>query len=284
MPELPEVRAHAERLDAEYRGQVLSRFEPLSFSVLKTFDPSPDLAVGRALGAVTNRAKYLILGFDADPGQAPLSFVVHLMQGGRLRPDTSKARRPRGGMARWTFETGQRLLLTEPGTEHRAGVWMVAGDPLAAEPLASLGPDATTVDTGTMAELMAAHSMRLHGFLRRQSIVSGLGRRLANEVCHRARLSPFANTSRLKRDHVAAVVDAIARSVAEGYAFDAGLDAMSRSAQRPSRVHGRAGDECPECGDVVRSVEYRRYTVEYCPTCQTGGKVLADNTTSRFLK
>ena len=284
MPELPEVRAHAERLDAGYAGRTLARFEPLSFSVLKTFDPAPDVAVGRVLRAVTNRAKYLILTFDDPGGEPAVHFVVHLMQGGRLRPDTSRARRPRGGMARWTFEGDGRLLLTEPGTEHRAGVWVVGGDPLDQEPLASLGPVATELDVNTMAALMAGHSMRLHGFLRRQSILSGLGRRLADEVCHRARLSPFVNTSALDHGRVSAVVEAISAVVAEGYAFDRGLDAMSRSAQRPSRVHGRTGDACPECGDLIRAVEYRRYTVHYCPTCQTGGKVLADNTTSRFLR
>ncbi len=284
MPELPEVRAHAERLDAEYRGRRLSRFEPLSFSVLKTFQPSPDTAAGRVLNGVTSRAKYLILTFAGGAGETDTHFVVHLMQGGRLQPSSSQARRPRGGMARWTFTDGRRLLLTEPGTEHRAGVWVLEDDPTSREPLASLGPEATEIDITTMAALMAEHPMRLHGFLRRQSIISGLGRRLANEVCHRARISPFAITSKLDRDQVAAVVGAIGEAVAEGYAFDAGLDAMSRSAQRPSGVHGREGQSCPQCDDEVRSVEYRRYTVHYCPTCQTGGKVLADNTTSRFLK
>ncbi len=126
--------------------------------------------------------------------------------------------------------------------------------------------------------------MRLHGFLRDQHIIAGLGRMLANEVCHRARLSPFANTAKLDHDDVAQLAEAIGACINEGLAFERGLTEMSSSAQRPSNVHHRVGEPCPACGDTVRAVEYSRYTVAYCASCQTGGKVLADNTTSKFLK
>jgi formamidopyrimidine-DNA glycosylase len=126
--------------------------------------------------------------------------------------------------------------------------------------------------------------MRLHGFLREQHLIAGLGRRLANEVCHRARLSPFAMTGKLGRPGAEAVVAAIQDSVEEGLAYERTRPDMSASADRPGGVHGRAGEPCPVCGDTIRSVEYASYTVAYCPTCQTGGKVLADNTTSKFLK
>ena len=126
--------------------------------------------------------------------------------------------------------------------------------------------------------------MRLHGFLRDQRCIAGLGRRLANEICHRAKRSPFAMTGKLGPDDAAAVVVAIRQSVAEGLDYERTRDDMSTSKERPGRVHHRAGESCPVCGDVVRAVEYSGYTVNYCPTCQTGGKILADNTTSKFLK
>ena len=114
--------------------------------------------------------------------------------------------------------------------------------------------------------------------------MAGIGRRLANEVCHRAQLSPFAMTRKLGPDAAARIVDAIGDAVAEGLAEERERPDMSSSKDRPGRVHGRTGMPCPVCGDTVRAVEYSSYTVNYCPTCQTGGKILADNTTSKFLR
>jgi formamidopyrimidine-DNA glycosylase len=278
VPELPEVQAHAERLDAMFAEATLARFRPLTFTALKTATPPPSDAEGHALVFAGRRGKYLLFDFGT------ATFVVHLMQGGRLRPDEKQSAKPRGGIARWVFDDGRALLLTEPGTERKAGVWVVAGDPESQTPLDALGPDADRIDGAAMADLFAAHPMRLHGFLRDQHIVAGLGRRLANEVCHRARISPFANTGKLDRVAAEAVVEAITACVGEGLAYERGRDDMSSSADRPGSVHHRVGETCPECGDTIRSVEYRAYTVAYCPTCQTNGKVLADNTTSKFLK
>ncbi|WP_419855181.1 DNA-formamidopyrimidine glycosylase family protein [Candidatus Poriferisodalis sp.] len=286
MPEIPEIRAHAERLEALAAGEVLKRVEPLSFTALKTASPSPNDAVGWPLRSVSQRAKFLLLRFAPDAGDG-LTFVVHLMQGGRLRvlePGAKRPRRPRDGLARFEFESGLGLLLTEPGTQKRAGVWVIASDPAEAEPLARLGPEATEVDAAAMAELMAAHSARLHNFLRDQRVMSGLGRRLANEICHRAKLSPFAPTGRMDGEGVEAVVAAIGAVVDESLAAERELPQMSRSAERPSAVHSRTGEQCPVCGDVVRAVEYRDYSVNYCAGCQTSGRVLADNTTSKFLR
>jgi formamidopyrimidine-DNA glycosylase len=126
--------------------------------------------------------------------------------------------------------------------------------------------------------------MRVHGFLRDQHMIAGLGRMLANEVCHRAKISPFAMTSKLGAEGAAKVVIAIHDAVDEGLAYERTRSDMSSSADRPGRVHNRVGEPCPVCGDTIRSVRYSGYTVAYCPTCQTNGKVLADNTTSRFLK
>ncbi len=287
MPELPEVAAHAERLSAAFAGAALARFEPLHPAVLKTFDPRPAAAAGKALTGVGRRGKYLLLRFGDTGGghdSAGLTFVVHLMQAGRLRTDTKQVRKPRGGMARWTFADASALLLTEAGTERRAGVWLVAGDPYEAQPLVRLGPDADSMGRDDLARRLAEASERVHGFLRDQSHLAGIGRLLANEILHSASISPFANTSRLDDEAVSRLHTAIAASLERGLAAERALDDMGRSEDRPNDVHHRVGEPCPACGDTVHSVEYRRYRVAYCPACQTGGKVLADNTTSRFLK
>ena len=280
MPEMPEVQAHAERLTAADAGRHLRRFVPLTFTALKTAVPPPEDAYGQPLTEVGRRGKFLLLRFD------PVTFIVHLMQGGRLLVDAKQAAKPRGGQARWHFaDEGPALLLTEQGTERKAGVWLVPTAAVATSPpLQGLGPEAATIGVDELAALFADRNMRLHGFLRDQRQVAGIGRRLANEVLHRAKLSPFAMTGKLGEEGAAAVVTAIHEAVAEGLAYERGRDDMSSSKDRPGRVHGRTGEPCPVCGDTVRAVSYSGYTVNYCPTCQTGGKVLADNTTSKFLK
>jgi formamidopyrimidine-DNA glycosylase len=279
MPELPELQAHAERLTGRFAAAVLEEFRPLAFTALKTASPDPAAARGEALVEVGRRGKYLLATFGA------LTFVVHLMQGGRLKEDPKPSARPRTGVARWRFTDGRAWLLTEAGTERRAGVWCVpTADRSQLLPLADLGPQGDRTTVAQHADRFAGHNQRLHGFLRDQTCVAGLGRRLANEVCHRARLSPFAMTGRLGRAGAEAVVDAIAAACAEGLAVERTRNEMSASADRPGGVHGRTGLACPVCGDTIREVAYSSYTVHYCPTCQTGGKVLADNTTSRFLR
>ena len=278
MPELPEIQAHAERLTTEYGGRTLATFRPIAFTALKTFSPAPDAAYGQALRGVGRRGKYLLADFGT------VTFVVHLMQGGRLKPDEKQSAKPRGGLARWVFADGSALLLTEAGTEKRAGVWVREGDLETQEPIEGLGPDADTIDAAALQAICTAHSMRLHGLLRDQRALAGIGRRLANETCHRAKLSPFANASKLDADQVARLAEAIHACIDESLAYERSRDDMSSSKERPGAVHHRAGEECPVCGDVVREVEYTRYTVNYCATCQTAGKVLADNSTSKFLK
>ena len=278
MPEMPEVQAHAERLTESYAGTDLARFRPLTFTALKTATPAPEAAQGQPLKEVGRRGKHLLLRFE------PVTFVVHLMQGGRLKEDAKQAAKPRGGQARWSFADGRALLLTEAGTERKAGVWVVAGDPEGQVPLDDLGPEADTLSREDLGRLLEEHSMRLHGWLRDQRILAGLGRRLANEICHRAKLSPFATTGKLDDEAVDRLHAAMGDCIAESLAYERTRSDMSSSADRPGAVHHREGETCPVCGDSIRAVEYRSYTVNYCPTCQTGGKVLADNTTSRFLK
>lgn len=278
MPELPEVQAHAERLTDAFAGTALQRFTPLAFTALKTFSPDPSVTHGEKLDTVTRRGKLLVLRFPS------ASHVVHLMQGGRLKEDLKQAAKPRGGQARWRFNDGRALLLTEAGTERKAGVWVVEGNPEEHEPLAGLGPDAIDVTVDDMVELLAAENTRVHGFLRDQRRIAGLGRRLANEICHRAKISPFAMTGKFDEAGAKALVEAIAAAVEEGLNYERTRDDMSSSKDRPGAVHHRTGEACPVCGDEIREVAYSHYTVHYCATCQTDGKVLADNTTSKFLK
>ncbi len=285
---MPEIQAHAERLTSQFAGRILAGFTPFNFTALKTAVPAPASAFGEPLLEVDRRGKYLLLRFEL------VTFVVHLMQGGRLIADTKRSAKPRGGQARFTFEPIElhdgsidetALLLTEQGKERRAGVWCVPSDTaLTSPPLDKLGPEAADISAGELADLFAANSMRVHGFLRDQRMVAGIGRRLANEVCHRARVSPFANTRKLGADGAAKVADAISSCVGESLDFERTREDMSSSKERPGAMHSRTGDPCPDCGDTVRAVEYSGYTVNYCATCQTGGKVLADNTTSKFLK
>jgi formamidopyrimidine-DNA glycosylase len=279
LPELPEVRAHAERLEAAYAGTALDSLRALSFTALKTYSPPPEAAAGLPLRAVRTRGKLLLLAFE------PITFVVHLMQGGRLRPDEKQAAKPHGGLVRWRFADGRALLLTEAGKDHKAGVWVRDGDPLEQEPLDHLGPEADTMSVDALtASLHTPPSMRIHGFLRDQRRLAGLGRRLANEICFTAKVSPFAMSAKLGPDEITRLHAAIARCIEESLAYERGRDDMSSSKERPGSVHHREKQACVVCGDVVRAVEFNAYTVNYCATCQTNGKVLADNTTSRFLK
>lgn len=279
MPELPEVQAHAERLADRFAGRVLVRFRPLKFTALRTALPAPDDAYGQPLLGVGRRGKYILLEFES------VQFAIHLMQGGRLIVDEKQSAKPRGGQARFVFDEGPALLLTEQGTERRAGVWCLPHDSaLESPPLDVLGPEADTVTAEQMVELFSKKNQRIHGFLRDQRSIAGIGRRLSNEICHRAKISPFAMTGKLGIGGATKVVDAIRATIDEGLAYERTRTDMSSSKDRPSDVHSRTGDPCPVCGDAVRAVEYSGYTVNYCATCQTDGKVLADNTTSKFLK
>lgn len=279
MPELPEITAHAERLAATYSGAVLHAFRPLHLTALKTFDPDPRTTHGSGLTRVGHRGKYLTLTFEGDR-----TYVVHLMQAGRLRPDAKRANKPRGGMARWEFEDGDALLLTEPGTERKAGVWLIDGELERSDPLVGLGPDANQVSRNELAEILQRDTARIHGLLRRQEYVAGIGRLLANEILHCAQISPFSLSTALDDPQIGRLHAAMQSVIGSSIEHERSLGDIGKSADRPNNVHHRVGLACRACEDEIRSVEYRRYTVAYCPTCQTDGKVLADNTTSKFVK
>lgn len=284
MPEMPEIEAHAERLAEQYVGRTLTKLHPFNFTALKTAVPPPEAAYGHPVTAIGRRGKYLLIEF------APLTMVIHLMQGGRLLPDEKLSKKPRGGQARIIFDDDvPPLLLTEQGTERRAGIWCVpSGEVETMSPVDKLGPEAVGLAAHQLAELFAKQSMRVHGFLRDQRSVAGIGRRLANEVCWQAQISPFSTTKKLAADGAAKIADAIGVCAADGLAYERSRGDMSKSKDRPSNVHGQTGEPCPRSrkhgADTIRAVEYSGYTVNYCPSCQTNGKILADNTTSKFLK
>jgi formamidopyrimidine-DNA glycosylase len=277
MPELPEVKVEAERLTERWGGRRLTKFSALSVSALKTFSPPYTQAYGRPLDSATNRGKWLLLHFG------DLDFIVHLMQGGRLRAEAKRTARPRGGLARWEFDQGDPLLFTEAGTEHRAGIWTAErGETI--EPMVGLGPDADQVSEAEFGERLRAGSGRIHNRLRDQTVVAGIGRRLANEICFGAALSPFTPTKSLTDEQVHALWSAMREAIDDSLGFERQQAEMVASNRRHSKVHHRAGEPCVRCGDAIRTVEYTTHTVFYCAPCQTAGKPLADNTTSKFLK
>lgn len=277
MPELPEVQAVAERLDAALAGSRLEGFDLLQFSALKTVTPRPVELVGRRLVGVGRRGKYLV--FDLDGPR----LLVHLAQGGRVDlEDTPRATRPRGGVARLRFEDRPAVLVKEFGRERQAGVWALAAGEEG--PLASLGPEP---DSEAFAALVleGRDPRRVHTILRDQRTVAGIGRGYADDVLHRARLSPTATLARLRPEQRRALLEAVRAVLGEALAIE-----RRRAGGLPTRigdhfiVHGRWGHPCPRCGADLRRVSYERYEITYCPGCQTGGKVLADRRLSRLVR
>ena len=280
MPELPEVRAHAERLHAAFGGAALDKFTALSFHALKTFDPPPDAAIGRPLTAVRQRGKYLLLDFT------PITFVIHLMQGGRLRVDEKQAAKVRGGLARLIVRR-RASAAADRGRHRSQGRSVGAGrrrpDAGSTRPPRSRRRhrDRRRVGAATARhEFDAAARMATRASAARRSRSPPRQRDLLAERDSRRLPIPassVATTSSGLHAGIRAAVD-------EGLAYERTRDDMSASKDRPGAVHGRTKLACPRCGDIIRAVEYSNYTVNYCATCQTGGKILADNTTSRFLK
>lgn len=277
MPELPVVQALAERLDVLLAGKPLRAADPVGFSGLKTVDPPPDSLVGRALGGVGNVGKYLVFEFGGP------RILVHLSQGGRIvLEDPPKKTRPRAAVVRFVFDDAPGVLLREYGTERKAGWWVLAeGDD---GPLERLGPDPRSE---AFAEFVreGEDRRRIHTWLRDQRTVAGIGRGLSDDVLHSARLSPYATLPKLDDDTRARLLDAILSVLDEALAAE-----RTRTGGLPPKlsenfaVHGRHGTPCPTCGDGLRRVSYESHEVTYCPTCQTGGKVLADRRMSRLVK
>jgi formamidopyrimidine-DNA glycosylase len=271
------MQALAERLDALLSGANLIGIDPIQFSALKTYDPTPESLVGRTLERVGRRGKYVIFELGGP------RLLVHLSQGGRVVvEDPPKATRPKGAVARIRFEGRPSVLVKEFGTERRAGWWVLApGDE---GPLARLGPEPG--DEALAAVILDGDDRRrVHTLLRDQRTVAGIGRGYSDDILHRARLSPYAALASLDRPARKELLEAVRAVLDEALEIE-----RRRSGGLPTKlgdhftVHNRYGQPCPRCGQDLRRVSYESHEVTYCPRCQTGGKVLADRRLSRLVR
>jgi formamidopyrimidine-DNA glycosylase len=278
MPELPEMQALSERLDAALSGRALSRTDLLGFSSLKTFAPAPEELVGTVLSSVTRRGKYLVLTFGAGR-----RILVHLSQAGRVDIESPpKATKPRGSLVRLVFEeTG--ILLREHGTQRKAGWWvMEAGED---GPLATLGPEPGDPAFATLI-LQGDSNRQVHTLLRDQHFVAGIGRGYADDTLNRAKLSPFTSLRALsgeERELLIASARAVLHEALERERTRKGGLSEPRLGER-FLVHNRTGEPCLSCAEPLRSVRFDSHEIVYCPRCQTKGKVLADRRLSRLLR
>ncbi|MFF0551221.1 Fpg/Nei family DNA glycosylase [Streptomyces sp. NPDC004311] len=286
MPELPEVEALREYLDEHLTGRVVARVLPLAVSVLKTYDPPPSALEGQRAGATVRHGKFL----DLRIGE--LHLVTHLARAGWLRwRETQPAQPPRPGKGplalRVVLDGGDGFDLTEAGTRKGLAVYVVR-DPQEVPGIARLGPDplAEDFDRDAFAALLAGERRRIKGVLRDQSVIAGIGNAYSDEILHAARISPFALASTFDEDRTTLLYAAVRDTLRSAVTRAHGLAAGELKAEKKSglRVHGRAGEPCPVCGDTIRSVSFADSSLEYCPTCQTGGKPLADRRLSRLLK
>jgi formamidopyrimidine-DNA glycosylase len=287
MPELPEVHALVEDLDGRLRGRVVARLDLVSFSALKTFDPPVSALSGEVVRDVTRHGKFL----DFTIGD--LHLVMHLARAGWIRwNDGSRAPGPaRPGKsplaARFVLDDGTGIDITEAGTKKSLAIYLVR-QPSDVPGIASLGPD--PLSDGFTLEvfqnvLAAAGRAQIKGVLRNQSVIAGIGNAYSDEILHVARMSPFKPAS-MSADDASWLYDAMQSTLRKAISRSTGLAASELKREKKSgmRVHGRTGEPCPVCGDTVRQVIFSDSTLQYCPTCQTGGKPLADRVLSRLLK
>ena len=288
MPELPEVEALAEFLREHAVGAVVGRVDVAALSVLKTFDPPITALQGRDVTGAARFGKHLALDCSG------LWLVTHLSRGGWLRwtdnPSVAPPKPGKGPLAlRVHFFTPEGATpafdLTEAGTKKRLAVWLVH-DPQEVEGIARLGPDALAVTEPEFAALLSTTSARIKNALVDQSLLAGVGNAYSDEILHTAKISPFATSRTLPEDQVHVLYDAMRSVLTDAVDRSLGKDAARLKGEKRSgmRVHARTGLPCPVCGDTVREVSFAEKSFQYCATCQTGGKVLADRRMSRLLK
>ena len=275
MPELPEVEAWVRELDPLVSRAPIERAGPAHVATLKTFEPPLSALEGRRLAGARRWGKNLL--FPTHDGELVLR--VHLMSAGRLRYLKPGAKGPKTPMFRLRFADGGELVLTEAGSKKRAGVWLLRPAELEAE-LAHLGPDALGLGAKRLGELLHGDSRRLHAALRDQRLLAGIGRAHANEILHRAKLSPFALTTQLDAEQAGRLSAAIDEDLERALE----LRERGKGDRDVYRVHNRLGQPCPECGTPIARVDYEEHTIYYCPACQTGGRVLKDRRLSRLLR
>ena len=286
MPELPEVEALARFIAGRAGGRTIQRADLATFSALKTFDPPLAAVVGRTVHGTRRWGKYL--GIDLDG----VWVVMHLARGGWVHwREQLPAGRPRLGKGplalRVALDDGSGFDVTEQGTEKRLAIWIVLS-PESVEGVAQLGPDplAPGFDVDALGAVLAGRPGHLKTVLTDQSALAGVGNAYSDEALHVAKLSPYRPAGKLTDDEVARLHQALVGVLGEAASRAADLPASGLKADKKSnlRVHGRTGEPCPECGDTIREVSYATKSFQYCPTCQTGGKPLADRRLSRLLK
>jgi len=284
VPEYPEMQALAERLVEFADGSPMASISILSFSSLASVIPSYDDLIGSRLVSAHARGKYLIV--DTEKGSAEgVRLVMHMSQAGRLNfENDAKKTKPRGSLARFVFDNSRAVLFREFGTERKAKWWVVAaGEP---GPTADLGPNVDSAEARAFI-LESSDSGRLYTVLRDQRKLAGIGRGYTDDICHRAKVSPFASLKGLSAEQRTVLADAIESVVAEAL-----RDERLRTGGLPDKlgdrfsIHRRVGEQCPEetCVDTLERVSFSGYELVYCPTCQTDGKQLADRRLSRLLK
>ena len=284
MPELPEVEALAHHLRTNAVGHTVARVDAASTSALKTYAPPLSDLVGRTVTGAARHGKFLDLDVDG------LHLVVHLARAGwlRYREDLSAAA-PKPGKGpialRVHLDDGSGFDLTEAGTKKGLAVYVVR-DPAEVPGIARLGPDALSVSRAEFAALLAGQRGRLKGVLTDQSVLAGVGNAYSDEILHVAGLSPFAIASRLGADDVARLHEAMTSVLTDALDRSVGQASATLKGEKRSglRVHARTGLPCPVCGDTVREVSFADKSLQYCPTCQTGGKPLADRRMSKLLR
>jgi formamidopyrimidine-DNA glycosylase len=292
MPELPEVQALAESLDRRLRGRRIAALTVPSIAALKTYDPPVAALTGRAVTGVRRHGKFLDIE-TAGPGAGDpsLHLVAHLSRAGwvRWREQASEARLAQRGplAARLRFEDGAALDLTEMGTEKRLALHVVR-DPAEVAGVSRLGVDALDerLDLALLRELLRSRPGTLKAALSDQGLIAGVGNAYSDEILHAAHLSPFARCDHLDDAALARLLAALRETLGaaleQARALDIGL--LKEGKRSAMRVHGRTGEPCPVCGDTVREVSLAARSFQYCPGCQTGGRVYADRRMSRLLR
>jgi formamidopyrimidine-DNA glycosylase len=278
MPELPEIRALAERLHEVAAGGTLRGADVLQFSSLKTVTPRATELPGAVIERVSSLGKYVVMEL-ADSRRV----LVHLSQGGRVDVEAPpKMTKPRGAVVRFRIEDRPSILVKEFGKQRKAGWWVLApGDD---GPLTKLGPEVLTPKSDDVLRT-ATDNRRVHTILRDQRTIAGVGRGYSDDILHRAQLSPTAQLAKLDDTQRAALIEAVHDILADALEAE-----RQRSGGLPTKigdhfvVHNRASQPCPRCGAELRRVSYEDFEVTYCPDCQTGGKVLADRRLSRLLR
>lgn len=275
MPELPEVEAWVRELAPLVSAAPVLKAGPAHIATLKTFEPPLSALEGRRFEGAHRRGKWLL--FPTDDGE--LQLRVHLMSAGRIRHLASGAKGPKTPAFRLRLENGGEVVLTEAGSRKRAGVWLETPEQTEAE-LAHLGPEANEIEAAQLREILAGDNRRLHSLLRDQQALAGIGRAHANEILHRAQLSPFALSSKLTDVEI----ETLAAAIRDDLSRALELRLAGKGDKDVYLVHRRLGEPCPRCGDPLRQVDYEEHTVFYCAACQTGGRILKDRRLSRLLR